>query len=228
MFLRASNRVSNSNKDRWLLTYADFITLLFATFVLMYAIARTKEGTIPGPHSAVANAGKAVQSNLLTDLQKDLHAEQESALASVYVDQRGIVIALNDRSCFRPGQAQVETAAVPMFEKIASILANYGNRVLLEGHTDSLPIHTAQFRSNWELSTARSIAVMELMASAGSLRTDRFLIGGSADNAPVNENQTEQGRAHNRRVEIIVLDSSPSDQASAEHPIAAVSSRSSW
>lgn len=208
MFLRGNN------KDRWLLTYADFITLLFATFVLMYATAKAKEGTRVVAHAATTKFEKPVpvQSNLLTDLQKNLHLEQEAALVTVSVDQRGIVIALDDHSCFRPGQAQLEAAAVPMFEKVAGILVHYGNRILLEGHTDSVPIHTPQFRSNWELSTARSIAVMELMSGAGPLGTDRFLIGGSADNAPVTENQTEQGRAHNRRVEIIVLDSSPSEQ----------------
>jgi chemotaxis protein MotB len=204
MFLRGNNR------DRWLLTYADFITLLFATFVLMYATAKAKEGSrlVAHPTSKFEKAAP-VQSNLLTDLQKNLRLEQQAALVTVSVDQRGIVIALDDHSCFRPGQAQVEAAAVPMFEKVAGILAHYGNRVLLEGHTDSVPIHTDQFRSNWELSTARSIAVMELMDTAGHLGTGRFLIGGSADNSPLTENQTEQGRAHNRRVEIIVLDALP-------------------
>lgn len=220
MFARATHR------DRWLLTYADFITLLFATFVLMYATAKAKEGTKPGVPSPVPV--RPFQSNLLTDLQQNLHLQQDSSLVTVSVDQRGVVIALDDKTCFRGGQAQVEPAAVPIFEKVASVLARYSNRILLEGHTDSVPIHTAQFRSNWELSTARSISVMELMASAGHMETDRFLIGGSADNAPVTENQTEQGRAHNRRVEIIVLDAAPSDQPIAGHPVAAVSSVSSW
>lgn len=220
MFARATHR------DRWLLTYADFITLLFATFVLMYATAKAREGTKPGVPQPVAV--RPFQSNLLTDLKKNLQLEQDTNLAAISVDQRGIVISLDDKTCFRAGQAQVETVAVPMFEKVAGILAKYNTRILLEGHTDSVPIHTAQFRSNWELSTARSIAVMELMASAGQIGTDRFLIGGSADNAPVTENQTEQGRAHNRRVEIIVLDTAPSEQPIAGHPVAAVSSTSSW
>ena len=94
-----------------------------------------------------------------------------------------------------------------MFEKVGTVVEHYGNRILLEGHTDSVPIHNNQFRSNWELSTARSIAVMELMERKAALHPERFLIGGSADNAPVSSNETEQGRAHNRRVEIVVLDS---------------------
>ena len=219
MLLRGNHR------DRWLLTYADFITLLFATFVLMYATAKAKEGAklpltevpklpltevpklplkeVPKPAPVLTTT---VRSNLLADLQKSLGLEQQSAVVSISLDQRGIVITLDDRTCFRPGQARVEPPVIPMFEKVAGILAHYDNRILLEGHTDSVPIRTAQFRSNWELSTARSIAVMELMAGAAPLKRERFLIGGSADNAPVTSNRTEQGRAHNRRVEIVVLD----------------------
>lgn len=214
--------IRGNNKDRWLLTYADFITLLFATFVLMYATAKAKEGSKPATlnHPPATQAVTPARSNLLTDLQKSLHSEQQSALLTVAVDQRGIVIALDDHSCFQPGRAQVQSAAMPMFEKVAGILARYPNRILLEGHTDSVPVHTGQFRSNWELSSARSIAVMELMARTPTLGTDRFLIGGSADNAPMTSNETEQGRAHNRRVEIIVLDSPSSGTGVIAHPMA--------
>ena len=211
MFLRSNLR------DRWLLTYADFITLLFATFVLMYATAKAKEGTKIKPLPP-----QPVQSNLLSDLRASLHLEQQAALVTLSVDQRGIVIALDDHACFAPGQATVESGAGPMFSKVAGILARYPNRILLEGHTDSVPIHTAQFRSNWELSTARSIAVLELMARAGGLASDRFLIGGSADNTPVTSNQTEQGRAHNRRVEIVVLDTAGTGSEHAVRTYAAV------
>jgi chemotaxis protein MotB len=199
MLLRGNNR------DRWLLSYADFITVLFAAFVLMYAAARAHEHA--GPFRASAQPVVPPQSNLLTDLRNSLELEQQNGVVTLSADQRGIVIALDDKLCFRPGEADVQAAAVGMFAKVAGILSRHNNRILLEGHTDSVPIHNAQFRSNWELSTARSIAVMELMEHSAGIPGQRFLIGGSADNAPVSSNETEQGRAHNRRVEIVVLDS---------------------
>jgi chemotaxis protein MotB len=221
-----------THRDRWLLSYADFVTVLFAAFVLMFAAAKAKEHTGPKPTAPAATQGqqevqpqtqpniRPVDSNLLTDLRQTLDAEQKTGVVTVSVDQRGIVIALDDKLCFQPGQAIIESVAIPMFVHVGQVLSRHGNRVLLEGHTDSMPIHTAQFRSNWELSTARSIAVMELMEQKVGMPGQRFLIGGSADNAPVAQNDTEQGRAHNRRVEIVVLDAMPADAVSAQHPAA--------
>ena len=228
MLLRGNQR------DRWLLTYADFITLLFATFVLMYATAKAKEQRTPPPHCtapiivgppAVMPKPQIIQSNLLTDLQKLLISEQQSGILSLTTEQRGIVIAIDDKTCFLPGQADVQAATIPVFDKVANVLSQYGNRVLLEGHTDSTPIHNSQFGSNWELSTARSIAVMKVLEGHAVLQPERFLIGGSADNAPVSSNETEQGRRHNRRVEIVVLDNPSPAMApvAAVHPMAAVS-----
>jgi chemotaxis protein MotB len=202
------------SRDRWLLSYADFITLLFAVFVLMYATAKAKEGRVQAAATPQRKASITITppapgprpSNLLTDLKASLQLEQQNALLSVTVERHGIVIALDDRVCFGPGSADIREAAVPMFAKVAGVLSRYDSRILLQGHTDSTPIHNSRFGSNWELSTARSIAVMQLMQARGSLRPDRFLIGGSADNTPVSSNETEGGRAHNRRVEIVVLD----------------------
>jgi chemotaxis protein MotB len=212
-----------NHRDRWLLSYADFITVLFAAFVLMFAAAKAKEHAGPqlgdGMKSLPEQAKpKPVDSNLLTDLRQTLQVEQKTGVVTVAVDQRGVVIALDDKLCFQPGKADIEAAAVPMFARVGEVLARHANRVLLEGHTDSVPIHNAQFRSNWELSTARSIAVMELLEEKAHIPGQRFLIGGSADNAPVAANDTEQGRAHNRRVEIVVIDAVAPGSLEAQHP----------
>jgi chemotaxis protein MotB len=219
--------------DRWLISYADFITLLFATFVLMYVAAKKNEQHVHPPvRAAIASApiqtpAKGVlpaqggvvpipaHSNLLSELTNSLSLERSSHAVTLSSEPRGLVITLDDRLCFEAGQAELQPSAIGLFEKIGHILARYPNRVLLQGHTDSTPIHNGQFQSNWQLSTARSIAVMELMEQRAALPPERFLIAGAADNTPVSSNETEQGRGKNRRVDVIVLDDAANAQAAA-------------
>lgn len=206
--------------DRWLISYADFITLLFATFVLMYVAAKKNEQTRPPQGAALTREDRPSspssspgRPNLLSELTNSLSLERSDHVVSLSSEPRGLVITLDDRVCFEPGQAVLEPAAQKVFEKIAHILARYPNRVLLQGHTDSTPIHNSQFQSNWELSAARSIAVMQLMQQGANLLPDRFLVAGAADNTPVSNNETEKGRAQNRRVDVIVLDDAANAQA---------------
>jgi chemotaxis protein MotB len=205
--------------DRWLISYADFITLLFATFVLMYVSAKKNEqhghSTLVPPPIVAAPVPAPIPSNLLSELTNSLSLERSTHVVTLSSEPRGLVITLDDRICFEAGRAEVLPSAIDLFKKIGHILARYPNRVLLQGHTDSTPIHNGQFQSNWQLSTARSIAVMELMEQGESLRAERFLIAGAADNTPVSSNETEQGRAQNRRVDIIVLDDVANAQAAA-------------
>jgi chemotaxis protein MotB len=90
-------------------------------------------------------------------------------------------------------------------EKIAAVVRPLPNPVRLEGHTDSLPIHNSRFRSNWELSAARSIAMLEILTRRFDLDPSRFAVAGYAENAPTDTNETEEGRSHNRRVDLVVL-----------------------
>jgi chemotaxis protein MotB len=223
------SRIAN---DRWLISYADFITLLFATFVLMYVAAKKNEQHPHAVAQGIAFAAQAhsiderhlkpaeaptvvppVPSNLISELTNSLSLERSSHAVSLSSEPRGLVITLDDEICFEAGQAQIQPAAIQIFDKIGHILARYPNRVLLQGHTDSTPIHNDQFHSNWELSAARSIAVMELMEERAALRPERFLVAGAAHNTPVSSNETEHGRAQNRRVDVIVLDDLANAQA---------------
>lgn len=222
---------SASRKDRWLLPYADFVTLLFAVFVMMYAAEKSRDKqrvvAIPAQPSEVAPAAAVAPAAvpepvpaqvlpppppdrttaLLTDLQANLGDQGRIGLLTLSADLRGVVIALNDQTLFKAGEAGIQPSAEPALYRIGDVLSRYPNHILLEGHTDSVPIHTDRFRSNWELSTARSIAVMQLLEQHSSMPASRFSIGGSADNSPVTADSSEPGRARNRRVEIIVLNS---------------------
>ncbi len=196
--------------ERWLISYADFITLLFATFVLMYVAAKKNEGRRFVLQQQLAQHESV---NLLQDLTNSLRLEESSHTVRLSREPRGLLITLDDRTCFDEGKAEIRPEATAAFEKIGRVLARYPNYVLLQGHTDSTPIHNGEFRSNWELSTARSLAVMQLLQTRAGLPAGRVLVAGAADNLPVNMNDTQQGRAQNRRVDIIVLDAAAKNEA---------------
>ncbi len=219
---RSSSRRGPSH-ERWLVSYADFITLLFALFVVLFAasnadrekirqFARAVENAIE--HSGVrqvphaiepATASEPVLNSTYAALVKSLEPEVENHQVRVWLDSRGLVITLNQTAFFRSGEAEFDPAMYPTLQKIANALKRIDNPICLEGHTDSLPIHNERFRNNWELSSARSIAVLELLAARFDIAPARMAVAGYADTAPVSSNDTEEGRARNRRVDIVVL-----------------------
>jgi chemotaxis protein MotB len=121
------------------------------------------------------------------------------------MERRGLVISLRESSFFPSGDKTVLPAARHALGLIAESLRPLPNSIRLEGHTDAVPIHNTRFRSNWELSAARSIALMELFTEDLALPRERLSIAGFADTAPVASNETPEGRARNRRVDIVVL-----------------------
>jgi len=112
---------------------------------------------------------------------------------------------LREAAFFASGDDTVDPGSYPIIEKVAAVVKALPNPVRLEGHTDSVPIHNSRFRSNWELSAARSIAMLELLSERFGVPRPRMAVAGYAENAPADTNDTEEGRAHNRRVDVVVL-----------------------
>lgn len=237
---RRKRNPPHENHDRWLVSYADLLTLLFAFFVVMFAtsqhdkdkarqvsesvraaiegggmgVFRTLIGKTPGPDKAIIAkpASYAVgndEADLLPSL-KHLDTELKKDIADgkieVSFQHRGIVISLRAEAFFPSGDDRIDQAMYRSMEKIARVVKDLPNPVRLEGHTDSIPIHNTRYRSNWDLSAARAIAVMNLFTEL-DLPAGRFVIAGYADNLPVDTNNTEIGRAHNRRVDVVILSS---------------------
>jgi chemotaxis protein MotB len=121
------------------------------------------------------------------------------------MEARGLVVSLMEAAFFRSGDDAVLPAMHSSIGKIAEVIAKLPNPVRLEGHTDSVPIHNQRFRSNWELSAARSVAMLELLSAKYGLPMARLSVAGYAENVPLADNQTEEGRARNRRVDIVIL-----------------------
>ena len=243
--------VEHENHERWLVSYADFITLLFAFFVVMFASSQTdkskakqvseavekalKEGSSVSIPPAVAKvlggtvddkgqgnaqmhgpggAQKAAKEERpevmelgvsLKMLSTQLSEEIKSGKVEVSMTPRGIVVSLKQAAFFPSGADAVDPATFATMAKVASALQAVSNPVRIEGHTDAQPIHTARFRSNWELSAARTIAIMELLSSRFEIARDRLAIVGYADTVPVAGNDTPEGRARNRRVDLVIL-----------------------
>jgi len=231
------------NHERWLVSYADFITLLFAFFVVMFAssqvdkkkvggIAAYFESYIKDGNAKAAAAGKqdpggppvepaSASDELATSgelrpvknqLDQELAKEIQEGKVAVSIQPRGLVLSLRESALFPPGQDMFNPEAVSILSKIAEALRKLpAQPVRLEGHTDNVPIETERFPSNWELSAARANAVLDLLCHRYGLEPRRFAVAGYADYHPVAANDTAEGRARNRRVDIVVLSRSAAE-----------------
>jgi chemotaxis protein MotB len=237
------------NHDRWLISYADFITLLFAFFVVMFASSQSDKGKAQQVSDSVKRAldGEKVSTVIASILggtasdkgkgnammrgpggtQKATEEKKEQKLAElvpslkvlseelkteiaegriqISMQQRGLVVSFTQAALFSSGEDVISAGALNGLEKVATAIKKVPNPVRLEGHSDSVPIRTARFRSNWELSAARSIALMEILSDRFGVPQERLSIAGYADTAPIASNDTVEGRARNRRVDIVLL-----------------------
>ena len=233
------------NHERWLVSYADFITLLFAFFVVMFAsshadkakakqvsesVERAFEGPSKATHisrdKAIGTPTSPTVSGSYLDLQAAMNALSRELLQEikegkmiVRLERRGLIVSLNSETFFPSGEDQVDPSTYYSLAKVADAVSRLPNAVRLEGHTDSVPIHSGRFRNNWELSAARAIAVMDLLRNRWKIAADRLAITGYADTAPLNPDDTEAGRARNRRVDIVIL----SEDGSVPEPARKVS-----
>jgi len=253
----------HENHERWLVSYADFITLLFAFFVVMFAssqtdkarakqvseavekaldnghtisvpsaIAKVLGGTVDdkGQGNAMMRGPGGAQRALkdappdsvielmpsLERLNKELATEVQEGKLEIRMEPRGLVISLRDSAFFSSGTDELDQSNLPTMKKLAELIATLPNSIQLEGHTDAIPIHNVRFKSNWELSCARAIAVLETLCGTFQLNRVRFSVVGRADTVPIDSNETPQGRARNRRVDVVILNTLRLDRTDAD------------
>ncbi|MBV9850306.1 MAG: OmpA family protein [Armatimonadetes bacterium] len=247
----------HENAERWLLTYADMITLLVAFFIMLYAMSVMNQqkfqqlaisvrsgfggsltsgaptiiqqgGGIEGTASIVSNSRQSQpsagpqfpdpsrESALAADrrrldrafeiIQAFIKKNGLERQMQVSQDERGVIVTvLTDKMLFDAGQADLRPQELGPLAKVAQVVNTVpDNHVRIEGHTDDLPIRTARFPSNWELSVTRATTVLRFFAAHG-VTPKRLEAAGYADQRPLVPNTSEQGRARNRRVEIVIL-----------------------
>lgn len=251
----------HANHERWLVSYADFITLLFAFFTVLYAISsvdskkmgklvmamqmafdvqgfagkdakigmatsenassvqeQLNEGIMPP--SSVASSKRISEGNKKSNsveaqkiaieivksrVEEAIKDEKLKEKVSIKKEDRGLVISLAEQGFFDSGRAYVRAQAEPVLYKIASSLMGLPNLIRIEGHTDNMPISTPQFPSNWELSTSRATFIIQYFISNFPFPPESLSAAGYGEYRPVASNDTPEGRAKNRRVDIVIL-----------------------
>lgn len=241
--MRRRRRIAydHENHDRWLISYADFITLLFAFFVVMYAISAVNENKYRvlasslGDAFGKAPAGSEVQPSLPAasslpreSVRASPKVQEEQAhmtkMASTLLDvmaplvkegkvrvtqsRRGVSIEINANVLFEPGRAELQPGSLTVLRAVADRLRNEPFNLEITGHTDLLPISNSVFASNWELSAVRATSVVRLLAANG-IAPERMLAIGREASKPIAPNNTPEGRARNRRVELMILSGLP-------------------
>jgi chemotaxis protein MotB len=165
----------------------------------MGRISSSPEGSLS------ASSKEADLTTLQVELQEALKHEISLHSIALHREVEGLVISLREFGFFDSGSASLKSSALPALDRIASILAIRTCRLRIEGHTDNVPIHNAQMASNWELSTARSTELVRLLIVRYRFSPDRLSAAGFAEYHPIASNDTAQGRAQNRRVDVVIL-----------------------
>ncbi len=216
------------SRDRWLISYADFMTLLCAFFTTLYAAslvdAAKAPAAAPAPVSVTAPAPVAAPvvtpaPDEAATLRSAVEAALADELAAGYLqlieDPRGLVVEVPEAGSFDVGRAELSADAERMMTRVAGVLAGLPNQVRVEGHTDDAPIRTVKFASNWDLSTARATRVVEFLIARGGVDPSRLSAAGYSQFKPRAANGSAAGRTRNRRVDLVILNAAT---AMAEEP----------
>ncbi|HTQ60246.1 MAG TPA: flagellar motor protein MotB [Candidatus Solibacter sp.] len=256
---RRKRHEEKPSHERWLVSYADFITLLFAFFVVLYAssqvdkrkvgklalsiqvafqelgVFETSNTKIPLSDSeevpfsqvqVVENAERntdiehfvqpmkgilsssqsaAQMKSLQGELEKALAPEISKHVVEVKATREGIVVSLREIGFYESGSANLRPSSEEAIDRLAAILRAHTEALRIEGHTDNIPIHNSRFDSNWELSTARAADLIKLFITKYRFDPARLSAAGYAEFRPVASNATAEGRARNRRVDVVIL-----------------------
>ncbi len=211
MTRRRKPKQEHENHERWLISYADFITLLFTFFAALYALSYMDKVKVEKFSGSLRQAFSVIEQPIvlfeertamvIEDIRQTIH---DAPGVSFKRDSRGTVITLSDAVAFASGSADLKEEIKPLLDKVALVLKRHMTRVNIEGHTDNVPVGGPMYPSNWELSLGRAASVLRYLLDQG-LPPQNFSIAGYGEYRPIADNDTPEGRAKNRRVEIIIL-----------------------
>ena len=209
----------NTGRDRWMISYLDVLTILLILFIALAAQALHSAPPLPSvpPPALLAPAVLAPAvvplvpppDAALAAIKQDL----EQSHLDVRFDPRGVVVSLPQALLFPPGEDRINADAFATVTSIADVLRKIPNNVRLVGYADAIPIHNRRFNNNWELAAARGLRLLELLSRRYGIEESRLSVESYGSYEPKSTNDTPDGRANNRRVEIVILDSAPRNEA---------------
>lgn len=199
------------NHERWLISYADFLTLLFTFFVALYALSVLDTKKAEDFSESLNRAFRIIDSpikNVIMERPAILDRLQllEKKFEGVEIREipRGILIRLPDSLLFKSGEYELDSKAKEVLNVLLENIRLISNKISIEGHTDNVPISNNFIRSNWDLASLRALSVLYYFKNSG-IPPDRLSATAYGEYYPVADNNTEEGRAKNRRVEIVIL-----------------------
>jgi chemotaxis protein MotB len=230
----------HENHERWLLSYADFITLLMIFFIIMYAMSNIDkekyQQVASGLQKAMGGGGGAniigtdggvsidetipVNTNIVdaTEEEKLEHVKEVvdeyledrglSGSVATTVEERGLVLSFKDSLFFDSGKADIKSEQAKKLVEIGKLLNQpiiNGSFIRVEGHTDNIPMSNYLYKSNWDLSVIRASNVAQLLINQSGIKPERISAAGYGEFRPKADNNTEAGRASNRRVDILIM-----------------------
>jgi chemotaxis protein MotB len=198
----------HSGRDRWMVSYVDVLTIMLILFVAIAAQALQSAPKTPPIVPAAAPMPAPLipaPSAALAAIQQEL----EQNHLDVKLDARGVVVSLPQALLFAPGEDSINADALATVSAIGEVLSRIPNNVRLGGHADAVPIHNRRFSNNWELAAARGLRLLELLSGKYGIAESRLSVESYGSYEPRSTNDTPDGRASNRRVEIVILDSAP-------------------
>jgi chemotaxis protein MotB len=222
---------ATNQRDRWMVSYVDVLTIVLIFFLVaaarglevspVHAVVPPQPPAAPAapPEPAKPTAAPAPDKPRTNLIQAQKRLREQGLAAEL--EERGLVVSLPQVVLFSPGADTVSPLALPSIAQIAEVLCDIPNHVQLVGHADTVPIHNRRFRSNWDLSLARSRNILQLLSTRYGISESRLSIASYGPYRPAAPNDTVDGRASNRRVEIVILDDSQLESPQSESMISA-------
>lgn len=227
--------------ERWVISYADLVTLLLGFFIILFASAKIDEdkyhelsfafkqafnvdvragqdgsspvfngglGVVPGGN--FANLATPDVKSIRTSFDEQLsEAGLTASAVDVIRDGNGVVIRVSDRLLFASASSELNPDAIPLLRIVAGVIRGLASDVRIEGHTDDIPVTSDRYPTNWELSSARATTVLRFLVEDGDVDARRMVAAGYAEFRPLASNTTPEGRALNRRADIVLTAINP-------------------